>query len=275
MSDPGWGNSGQGGGFPPPGGNPAPGGFAPPAAGPPPGSYPPPAGPPPGYPPPPPGGFPPQGGYPPPGGGFAPPAGSATALASNPNYPVTAGFDGPLQVARWRVIGNPIMAIPHLIFVYVLQIVAFFALIVAWFAALFTGQVPQGIGDFLAGVQRYTWRVTTFQFFLREDYPAFEVPSGYAEPGGDRAWLNIAPPQQLSRVSVFFRGLLIIPLYIVAIAWAVAFYVAWIVGFFGVLFTGSWPVGMRSLLLRVNFWMLRVNCWYFLLADPYPPFGLD
>ena len=55
---------------------------------------------------------------------MTPASSSATALASDPSYPVTVGFDAPFEVARWRVIGNYILAIPHLIVLYVLLIVA-------------------------------------------------------------------------------------------------------------------------------------------------------
>jgi hypothetical protein len=58
-------------------------------------------------------GYPPAGGYPSTTG--------VTALSSDPSYPVTAGIDAPLEVARWRVIGNPILAIPHFVFLYVLE----------------------------------------------------------------------------------------------------------------------------------------------------------
>src|ERR1700684_958928 len=75
-----------------------------------------------------------------------------TAMASNPGYPVTAGLDAPLEIARWRVIGNYIMAIPHLIFLYVLQLVAEVLTLVGWFAIIFTGKLPAGIGTFIAGV---------------------------------------------------------------------------------------------------------------------------
>jgi hypothetical protein len=253
MSESGWGNSGQEnppGGYPPP---PPAGGFPPPG-----GAYPPPGG-----------------AYPPPGGGYPPQGGSPTALASDPSYPVTAGLDGPLEIARWRVIGNYIMAIPHLIFLYVLQIVAEVLTIVAWFAILFTGRLPSGIGTFITGVHRYQWRVMTFALFLRESYPAFDVPSGYAEPGGDVAWLNVVPAQRYSRLAVFFRGLLIIPQMLFGIVLVIAFYVAWIVAFFAVLITGKWPVGLRKFVVGFWFWSIRVNAWYALLADPYPPFSIS
>ena len=95
----------------------------------------------------------------------------------------------PLEVARWRVIGNYVMAIPHLFLLGIFFIGAFFYMIVAWFSALFTGSVPPGAGAYLAGVLRYQLRVQSFQYFLRESYPAFALPSGYAEPGGDATQL--------------------------------------------------------------------------------------
>ena len=64
----------------------------------------------------------------------------------------------------------------------------------SWFAILFTGKLPEGLGTFMAGVHRYQFRVITFAYFMREPYPVFGLPSGYADPGGDPAWLNITPP---------------------------------------------------------------------------------
>jgi hypothetical protein len=215
----------------------------------------------------------PQGGAsgagPPPGGGY-----SLTAVASNPDYPVTAGLDAPLEVARWRVIGNYILAIPHLVVLYVLQIVANVFVFVAWIMILFTGAMPPGIGNFVAGVHRYQWRVLTYVLFLREQYPAFGVPSGYAEPGGDPAWLQIAPPQTYNRLAVLLRFILIIPQAVFGVVLAIALFFAAIAAFFAVLITGGWPVGLRKFVLDVYFWATRVNAWYALLADRYPPFTL-
>jgi hypothetical protein len=130
------------------------------------------------------------------------------------------------------------------------------------------------MGNFIAGVHRYQWRVLTYLLFLREQYPAFGVPSGYAEPGGDPAWLQIAPPQNYSRLAVLFRFILIIPLALFGIVLAIALFLAFIASFFAVLITGRWPVGLRKFVLDVHFWALRVNAWYALLTDRYPPFSL-
>jgi len=208
------------------------------------------------------------------GGNVTPGSFGATALASDPEYPVTAGLDAPLQIARWRVIGNYILAIPHLIVLYVLLIVAELVAIIGWFAILFTGKLPPGVGTFIAGVHRYQWRVVTYILFLREPYPAFGVPSGYADPGGDPAWFNVAPPESYSRIAVLLRIIYVIPQLLFGIVLAIGLYVAWIIAFFAVLFTGRWPEGLRKFVVGVEFWATRFSAWYFLLADPYPPFSI-
>jgi Domain of unknown function (DUF4389) len=203
------------------------------------------------------------------------PPGGATAISSDPSYPITAGLDAPLQVARWRVVGNYILAIPHLVFLYVLGIVAEVAIVIGWLAIVFTGRLPIGIGGFVAGVHRYQWRVVTFVLFLRESYPSFSVPTGYAEPGGDQAWLNVAPAERYSRLAVIFRFLLVIPQALFGIVLFIGLGVAWIIGFFAVLITGAWPAGLRKFVVGIEFWSLRVSAWYSLLADPYPPFTIS
>jgi hypothetical protein len=48
-----------------------------------------------------------------------------------------------------------------------------------------------------------------------------------------------------------------------------------LIAFFAVLFTGRWPDGLRSFLLGVMRWALRVEAYLLLLTDEYPPFSLD
>jgi hypothetical protein len=179
-----------------------------------------------------------------------------------------------LEVARWRVIGNYILAIPHLIVLYVLIFVSEILSIVGWLSILFTGNLPSGIGTFIAGVHRYQWRVVTYVLFLRESYPTFSLPSGYADPGGDPAWFKVIPPQSYSRIAVLLRIFYAIPQLLFGIVVGIGLYVAWIIAFFAVLFTGRWPEGLRKFVLGVEFWGVRFSAWYFLLADQYPPFSI-
>ena len=41
------------------------------------------------------------------------------------------------------------------------------------------------------------------------------------------------------------------------------------------LFTGRWPAGLREFVLNVYRWYLRVQTYFLLLTDEYPPFQLS
>ena len=55
----------------------------------------------------------------------------------------------------------------------------------------------------------------------------------------------------------------------------IALFVAGVIGFFAVLFTGRWPAGARKFVLGVVRWWLRVESYLVLLHDEYPPFSLN
>ena len=79
-------------------------------------------------------------------------------MAMTTAYPVQMDLDAPLEVARWRPLVHWILVIPHWVVLYVLQLVLSALWLVSWFAILFTGNIPQGIFDFMAMIMRYQWR---------------------------------------------------------------------------------------------------------------------
>jgi hypothetical protein len=69
-----------------------------------------------------------------------------------------------------------LLAIPHYIVLIFLGIGAFFVVIFAWFAILFTGRYPRGAFDFVEGVLRWENRVVGYAFTLVTDqYPPFRL----------------------------------------------------------------------------------------------------
>ncbi|MBT5277711.1 DUF4389 domain-containing protein [Ilumatobacter sp.] len=71
-----------------------------------------------------------------------------------------------LPLVKW------FLAIPHYIVLFFLAIGAFFAVIAAWFAILFTGRYPRGLFNFVVGVGRWGMRVNAYAFLLTTDqYP--------------------------------------------------------------------------------------------------------
>ena len=190
-------------------------------------------------------------------------------------YPAQLGFEGGQRIARWRPLVHWLLAIPHVIVLYALALVQRVVYVIAWFAILFTGSMPEGLFGFNVMVIRYQWRVTTYLLFMREAYPPFEFPTMGTDPGDDPAHLSIQPAAKLSRGLIFVKWLLAIPHFFVLIFLGIGAYVVIIIAFFAVLITGAWPEGMRNYVIGVMRWSNRVSAYILLLTDVYPPFSLD
>ena len=68
------------------------------------------------------------------------------------------------------------LAIPHYIVLFFLDIAGVVAVIIAWFAILFTGRYPRGLFDFVEGVIRWDNRVIAYAVILVTDqYPPFRL----------------------------------------------------------------------------------------------------
>ena len=192
-------------------------------------------------------------------------------------YPAVLTLDAPLKVARWRPLFAWLVALPHFVVSYVLNIVNSVLAVVGWFAILFTGRLPEGIAGVQCMCLRYSQRAASYAGFLFEPYPPFTFATTAADPG-DLAGMRIDYRPQLedrNRVTVFFRILMVIPHVIVLMVLGIVTALAYIVAFFAVLITGAWPEGLRAFVVKVLRWTVRVQAYMYLLTDEYPPFELS
>lgn len=84
--------------------------------------------------------------------------------------------DASRELNRWLPLVKWFLAIPRYIVLVFLIIAGFIAVIIAWFAILFTGRYPQGMFEFVNGVIRWNSRVTAYAFLLVTDrYPPFRL----------------------------------------------------------------------------------------------------
>lgn len=77
---------------------------------------------------------------------------------------------------RWLPLVKWFLAIPHYVVLAVLAIGAILAILIAWFAVLFTGRYPRGLFDYVVGVARWALRVQAYASLLVTDrYPPFSL----------------------------------------------------------------------------------------------------
>jgi hypothetical protein len=191
-------------------------------------------------------------------------------------YPVTFTFDPPEKVANWRPLVHWLLAIPHLIVLYIFNFVSEVVGFVSWLVILFTGKLPSGLANIQVLFLRYQARTYTYLLFMREEYPPFSFDSSPTDPGDDpRVRVDVVPQlENRNRLTVFFRLILVIPQAIVLAFLSIAASISVFVAFFAVLFTGKWPTGLLDFVVGVTRWSLRVHAYFLLLTDVYPPFEL-
>ncbi len=84
--------------------------------------------------------------------------------------------DAQTELGRGMPLVKWFLAIPHYIVLIFLHIGAFFAVVFAWFAILFTGRYPRGLFEYVQGVYRWNNRVNAYAFILVTDkYPPFRL----------------------------------------------------------------------------------------------------
>ena len=199
-----------------------------------------------------------------------PPVPTSSASAS-PDYPVTFDVEYPESLSRWKIFLKWLFAIPHIIIVYLLSIVAQVLLLIGFFAILFTKKWPRGLFDFFVQIQRWTNNTFAYAFvLLRDEYPPFSGDSG-AYP----LTLEIEYREDLSRWQIFLKWLFALPhLLILVVLWIAASF-AILFAFFAILFTARYPRGLFDFVVGTMRWTNRVNAYgFWLMTDRYPPFSL-
>jgi uncharacterized protein DUF4389 len=84
--------------------------------------------------------------------------------------------DVPNELGRGMPLIKWLLALPHYVVLFFLDIGVLFAVIGAWFAIAFTGRYPRGLFDYVEGVMRWHNRVLGYVGTLITDrYPPFSL----------------------------------------------------------------------------------------------------
>jgi hypothetical protein len=183
-------------------------------------------------------------------------------------HPIGLIVTDDLKRNRLTVFFRLLLAIPQLVVVGLWAVVVYFAVIVAWFAALFTGKVPDGLHEFIARFLRASTHLNAYIFLLADPWPPFG-----GAPGTYPVDVRIDPAAPQSRLTVFFRAILAIPAYLLMYVFALVNRVIALLGWFYCLAMGRMSQGMRDL----SAWLLRYEVqtlgYAMLLTGKYPSLG--
>lgn len=186
-----------------------------------------------------------------------------------PPNTTTFGVQFVEQRSRLTTFFRLILVIPHLIVIWAYSLVAAVAVIIAWFAILFTARYPTGLYDFVAGFHRYYARVMSYYYLLADPYPPFSGRVDLEYP----AVLDIGPPmEQYSRLLTFFRIILLIPVWIIAYVLGIVGGVLVVLAWFAIVILGRMPEGLQRIIEFCYSYLLRAGVYASLLTEAFPPF---
>ena len=186
---------------------------------------------------------------------------------STPSYPVRLVGGHDLERSRLTVFFRIFLVIPHAIVLWFYGVATLIAVVIAWFAALFTGRVPDGLHGFITGYLRYATRVAAYAHILADPFPPFGSGGSYPVD------LEFDPPVPQGRLGVFFRFLLAIPCVIVLYPLQLALGIVALGNWFVALFTGRVPAGLQALGVFCLRFQARTNAYLLLVNARYPAFG--
>ena len=179
-------------------------------------------------------------------------------------HPIGLIVDDDLRRSRLTVFFRLLLAIPQAIVVWLWSYVAGLVVVIAWFAALFTGRVPEGLHNFLARFLRASTHLYAYVLLLANPWPPFDGSPGYPVD------LRVDAAASQSRLTVFFRLILAIPALILSSVFRIVNGLVAFLGWFACLALGRMPEGMRD----ISAWMLRYElqtyAYLFLLTGRYP-----
>jgi len=186
----------------------------------------------------------------------------------SPPYPVRLEFQRQAEYNRLLPLVKWLLAIPHYIVLSLLGVAAFFAVIGAFFAVLFTGRYPRGLFDFLVGVYRWSIRVTAYVYLMTDRYPPFTLSAQPDEP----VQLEVEYPEAgIDRWRPLVHWLLILPYaFVVSILSNLAALFAFF-ALFTILFTKKFQAGMFDIVVVALRWQTRAFAYAFWMVDKYPP----
>jgi hypothetical protein len=204
-------------------------------------------------------------------------------------HPIRMVVRDDLRRSRLTVFFRLLLAIPHLIWLWLWSSIALFPIApIALILTLVRGTLPRPLWDFYGALVRYTTHVYAYVFLAGNPFPGF-----VGKAGSYPIDLEIAPPRRQNRWKTAFRMVLALPAlwlatillvyfvpqyaydeatgeeYVFVLVWGVSAAVAFL-AWFGCLALGRMPTGFRDLLAYTLRYGAQTWAYLLFLTDRYP-----
>jgi hypothetical protein len=170
-----------------------------------------------------------------------------------------------LRRSRLTVFFRLPLTFPHLVWLALWSLAAFFAALANWLVTLVRGRPPRALHAFLSAYLRYQTHVYAFLTLAANPFPGF-----VGAAGSYPVEVAIAPPQRQNRWSTGFRLLLALPMLLLAGAYGTLLWTAAILGWFAALVTAAMPLQLRNAAAQALRCIAQVNGYVLVLSDAYP-----
>jgi hypothetical protein len=192
--------------------------------------------------------------------------------------PIRLTVTDDLRRSRLTVAFRLLLALPHLVWLFLWGLAAIVATFVMWLAILFEGRAPGQLHGFVTGFLRYSTQVYAYLFLAADPFPGFTGSTAYPVD------LEIDPPARQGRWGAFFRLLLALPALLLASTlgsglsggsgsgWSTGgvLTVVGFLGWFASLARARMPAGLRDLGTYALGYGAQATGYLLLLTDRYP-----
>jgi hypothetical protein len=194
---------------------------------------------------------------------------AAAPAAELPTHPIRLSVDGDdLRRSRLTVFFRYLLYLPHYVWLTLWTVLVYLVAIIAWFAALITGRVPESLHRFMAAWLRYQTHVNAFLYLTANPFPGFT-----GRPGSYPVELTVGPRIDQSRWVTLGRVFLALPALAVATTLSFALSIAGVLGWFAALATGRMPDGLRNLQAYALRYYAQTYAYAVLVTARYPYSG--
>lgn len=208
-----------------------------------------------------------------------------------PGYPLDISIDAPRPQRRWTVALRVVLAVPALLLASSLTgglsfgsrggaFNASFGLLysvgfLAWFAILARAAISRGLRDAAAYALAYNAQLWSYLFLLTDRYPDSDPLLALPEIAQHDHPVSLALDDDLqrSRLTVFFRLLLALPHLLWLVLWGLLAALAAIANWLGTVIGGRPPAALHSFLSRYLRYVVHVDAYLNLTANPFPGFA--